>query len=63
VILVAVAPGGRDALRRLEAAPAWRRLPAVRTGRVVRVDGGTWWSGGGILAARSALRDLERALG
>ena len=63
VILVAVAPGGRDALRRLAAAPAWRRLPAVRTGRVVRVDGGTWWSGGGILAARAALRDLERALG
>jgi hypothetical protein len=29
----------------------------------VRVDGGTWWSGGGILAARAALRDLERALG
>jgi iron complex transport system substrate-binding protein len=63
VILLAVAPGARDALRRLEATPAWRRLRAVRTGRVVRVDGGTWWSGGGILAARAALRDLERALG
>jgi ABC-type Fe3+-hydroxamate transport system substrate-binding protein len=62
VILLAVAPGGRDALRRLEAAPAWRRLRAMRTGRVMRVDGGTWWSGGGILAARAALRDLERAL-
>jgi iron complex transport system substrate-binding protein len=63
VILLAAAPGARDALRRLGATPAWRRLRAVRTGRVVRVDGGTWWSGGGILAARAALRDLERALG
>jgi iron complex transport system substrate-binding protein len=63
VILLAVAPGAREALRRLEATPAWRRLRAVRPGRVVRVDGGTWWSGGGILAARAALRDLERALG
>lgn len=63
VILLAVAPGAREALRRLEATPAWRRLRAVQPGRVVRVDGGTWWSGGGILAARAALRDLERALG
>ena len=63
VMLLAVAPGAADALRRLEATPAWRRLRSVRTGRVVRVDGGAWWSGGGILAARAALRDLERALG
>ncbi len=63
LILVSVAPGARDALLRLESRPEWRRLRAVPTGRVVRVDGGTWWSGGGILAARAALRDLERALG
>jgi hypothetical protein len=33
----------------------------VRSGRVVRVDAGTWWSGGGILAARTAMRDVEGA--
>jgi iron complex transport system substrate-binding protein len=63
VMLLAVAPGARGALRRLEVTPEWRRLRAVRAGRVVRVDRGTLWSGGGILAARAALRDLERALG
>jgi hypothetical protein len=24
------------------------------------VDAGTWWSGGGILAARAAMRDVAR---
>jgi iron complex transport system substrate-binding protein len=63
LLLLSVAPGGREALRRLAATPEWRRLRAVRGRRVVRVDRGTWWSGGGILAARAALRDVERALG
>jgi iron complex transport system substrate-binding protein len=61
LLLLSVAPGAGDALRALEEASEWRRLPVVRSGRVVRVDAGTWWSGGGILAARAAMRDVERA--
>jgi iron complex transport system substrate-binding protein len=61
LLLLSVAPGAGDALRALEATSEWRRLPVVRSGRVVRVDAGTWWSGGGILAARAAMRDVERA--
>ena len=61
LLLLSVAPGAGDALRRLEATPEWQRLRVVRSGRVVRVDAGTWWSGGGILAARAAMRDVERA--
>lgn len=60
LMLLSVAPGAGGALRRLEATPAWRRLGVVRSGRVVRVDAGTWWSGGGILAARAAMRDVAR---
>ncbi len=62
LLLLSVAPGADGALRRLEARPEWRRLRVVRSGRVVRVDAGTWWSGGGILAARAAMRDVERAI-
>jgi iron complex transport system substrate-binding protein len=62
LLLLSVAPGADDALRRLAASPEWRRLRVVRSGRVVRVDAGTWWSGGGILAARAAMRDVERAI-
>jgi iron complex transport system substrate-binding protein len=61
LMLLSVAPGAGDALRRLEATPEWRRLRVVRSGRVVRVDAGTWWSGGGILASRAAMRDVKRA--
>jgi len=61
VMLLSIAPGAGEALRRLEATPAWRRLRVVRPERVVRVDAGTWWSGGGVLAARAAMRDVERA--
>ena len=61
LMLLSVAPGAGAALRRLEATPEWGRLRVVRAGRVVRVDAGTWWSGGGILASRSAMRDVERA--
>jgi iron complex transport system substrate-binding protein len=61
LMLLSVAPGAGDALRRLEATPEWRRLRVVRAGRVLRVDAGTWWSGGGILASRAAMRDVERA--
>ncbi len=62
LMLLSVAPGAEDAAARLERSRAWRALPAVRSGAVERVDAGTWWSGGGILAARAALADVERAL-
>jgi ABC-type Fe3+-hydroxamate transport system substrate-binding protein len=57
VVLLAVAPGAEARWRQLAARPGWQRA------RVVRVDEGTWWSGGGILAARAALSDLSRARG
>jgi iron complex transport system substrate-binding protein len=62
LLLLSAARGAAGALRRLEARPEWRRLRAVRSGRVVPVDDGTWWSGGGALAARKALQELDRAL-
>jgi iron complex transport system substrate-binding protein len=62
VILVSVAPGGEERFRGLAENPLWNRLRAVRAGALERVDTGTWWSGGGILAARAALEDLERIL-
>ena len=63
VVLLSVAPGGDAARRRLEGDPRWRRLRAVRDGRVARVDDDVWWAPGGVLAARAALRELERAVG
>jgi iron complex transport system substrate-binding protein len=62
VILLSVAPGAEDNASRLEDSDRWKRLGAVRSGGVERVDAGTWWTGGGILAARAALDDLERVL-
>jgi iron complex transport system substrate-binding protein len=62
VILLSVAPGAEGRLAELEADRRWKRLRAVRSGAVERVDAGTWWSGGGILAARAALEDLDRIL-
>ena len=62
LMLLSVAPGAEDAAARLERSSAWRALAAVRSGVVERVDAGTWWSGGGILAARAALADVQRAL-
>jgi iron complex transport system substrate-binding protein len=57
VVLLSLAPGGEGRWRQLAARPAWQRA------RLVRVDEETWWSGGGVLAARAALRDLSRAFG
>jgi iron complex transport system substrate-binding protein len=62
LLLLSVARGGEEALRRLKGRAEWRRLRAVRSGRVVRVDDGAWWSGGGALAARAALQELDHAL-
>ncbi len=62
VMLLSVAPGAERRAQRLRGSRAWQRLGAVRRGEVVPVDAGTWWSGGGMLAARAALADLRRAL-
>jgi iron complex transport system substrate-binding protein len=62
LLLLSVARGGEEALRRLKGRPEWRRLRAVRSGRVLHVDDGAWWSGGGALAARAALQELDHAL-
>jgi iron-siderophore transport system substrate-binding protein len=62
VILLSVAPGAEANANRLEDGDRWKRLRAVRSGAVQRVDAGTWWTGGGILAARAALEDLKRVL-
>jgi iron complex transport system substrate-binding protein len=63
VVLLSVAPGGEGTLARLEGSATWRRLKAVRAGRVHRVPDDPWRTGGGVLGAELALRDLERALG
>jgi iron complex transport system substrate-binding protein len=60
VMLLSVAPGAEAALARLRQTAAWQGLGAVRSGMVEDVDSGTWWSGGGVLAARAALEDLAR---
>lgn len=62
LILLSVAPGAQRQAARLQQNRLWKRLGAVRSGAVERVDAGTWWSGGGILAGRAALRDLRRVL-
>ena len=62
VILLSVAPGAEDRLAELARNPRCTRIGAVRAGAVERGDAGTWWSGGGILAARAALADLDRIL-
>jgi len=60
LILLSVAPGAERAARRLQASAAWRRLRAVRAGQVHRVDDDPWRTGGGVLGAEKALRDLQR---
>jgi ABC-type Fe3+-hydroxamate transport system substrate-binding protein len=62
VILLAVGPGAESRFAELRENRLWNQLGAVRAGAVERVDAGTWWSGGGILAARAALEDLEHIL-
>jgi iron complex transport system substrate-binding protein len=62
VILLSAPRGGLLGLRELMASPDWRELRAVRSGRVYRVADDIWGSGGGILAADAALRDVRRLL-
>lgn len=50
---------GQAALAAATAQPAFARLAAVRAGRVHAVDGGTWTSAAGPIAAGLVLDDLE----
>jgi iron complex transport system substrate-binding protein len=63
VMLLSVAPGAESRLARLEQSPAWRRLRAVRDGEVHRVADDPWRTGGGVLGAELAQRQLARELG
>ncbi|WP_343207803.1 iron-siderophore ABC transporter substrate-binding protein [Ancylobacter oerskovii] len=42
--------------------PLWRMLPAVRAGRVYRVDAGTWMEFSGTTSAHRVLDDIERLI-
>ncbi len=62
VILLTVAPGAQPAAARLEHSAAWRGLRAVRDGKVHRVADDPWRTGGGVMGAEQAQRDLLRLL-
>jgi iron complex transport system substrate-binding protein len=61
-ILLTVAPWAQRAAARLEGSAAWRRLRAVRAGQVHRVPDDPWRTGGGVLGAELAQRQLLKAL-
>lgn len=42
--------------------PLWRMLPAVKSGRVYRVDTGTWMEFSGVASAHRVLDDIERLI-
>jgi iron complex transport system substrate-binding protein len=63
VIFLGRAPGDRATYRRLTSDPRWRRLRAVRTGRVVSVPDDAWFVGQGILASHLVIDELGRTLG
>lgn len=42
--------------------PLWRMLPAVKAGRVYRVDAGTWMEFSGTTSAHRVLDDIERLI-
>jgi iron complex transport system substrate-binding protein len=62
-ILLTVAPGAERAAGQLIRRVSWQRLDAVRAGAVHRVDDDPWRTGGGVLGAELAQRDLLRLLG
>jgi iron complex transport system substrate-binding protein len=63
IILLTVAPGAQSAAAKLQGSAAWQRLKAVRAGEVHRVSDDPWRTGGGVLGAEQAQRDLARVLG
>lgn len=53
---------GGSALEAASASPAYRRLNAVKQGRMRAVDGSLWTGPGGPLAANAILADVEKAM-
>ncbi|MCA3748829.1 MAG: iron-siderophore ABC transporter substrate-binding protein [Rubrobacter sp.] len=62
ILLVGVDPGAEDLARRYRESPLWRRLGAIREGRVLEVNTGVWLSFD-YPGIQMMLDDLERALG
>jgi iron complex transport system substrate-binding protein len=62
VILLSVAPGGQRGAAKLQGSAGWRRLKAVRSGEVHMVSDDPWRTGGGVLGAELAQRELARML-
>lgn len=62
IFLATLNPDGRKALEAARQQPAFTRLKALANERVVSVDGQTWSSSSGYLAARHVLDDVEKAL-
>jgi iron complex transport system substrate-binding protein len=62
-IILTVAPGAQKAAAQLQQSAAWRKLRAVRAGRVHRMPDDPWRTGGGIGGAELAQRQLLKALG
>lgn len=68
VIFLMVGGGGedegaaRESLRRFESSPLWKRLRAVRNGRVHEVDPNAWFITSGPQAANVVLDDLSEYL-
>jgi iron complex transport system substrate-binding protein len=54
---------GDTAVAEAQSQPAFQRLPAAQAGQMVAVDGHTWSSAFGPLAAHAVLDDIEAALG
>jgi iron complex transport system substrate-binding protein len=61
-IILTVAPGAERAAAKLEQSAAWKRLRAVRKGQVHRMPDDPWRTGGGVLGAELAQRQLLKAL-
>ena len=62
IFLATLNSDGRKALEEARKQPAFNRLEAVRSGRLVSVDGQIWSSSAGYLAAHHILDDVEKAL-
>jgi iron complex transport system substrate-binding protein len=62
IILLTVAPGAQRAAAQLEHSAGWQRLGAVRAGQVHRVPDDPWRTGGGVIGAELAQRQLLRLL-
>jgi iron-siderophore transport system substrate-binding protein len=61
-IILTVAPGAEREAAKLQESRAWQALPAVQAGRVHLLPDDPWRTGGGVLGAELAQRQLLKAL-